>query len=454
MTAHLYNSALKGLATFLGGDLLLKLLGAAAAVITLAELDPTQYGLWTLLLSVLTAFAVVSIPGIASMLVADVSRELGEGNTKRANSILVRSVSLFVFMGAIGGVTLYVAAPWIRDITGINLVFPMQLLGLSVFALGIRQGYQLFFQSRLKFFHSQAMKVLDRFAYFIAIVVLVGFMDLGLNGVVYAYVISSVSSAVLLFPFIVPHYFSAFRNQEESHQPFLEAAKGRGKWIVASDTIAGIIGSATPWIIGRFLGIEAVGLFGVATLMLGQAASLVPIAGVLRSVLPRTADEPDRFREWLTRSMKFTVWGNALSGLAFFGVALVAFPLFFPHHLPAVPLYAALMASLPLRSVAVTALEWFYALKKQKDLFFVSSVQKLLNLILLPGFLWLGGFVGYVLWYYTTSIIGLFVRVKTVMEREGMRFSWTNLVTLDAEDSRLVERAIAVGRSKIVGFLK
>src|SRR3989344_2406801 len=117
----LFGPALRGLLSAFGGDVVVKVLGISSAFIVLSRLDPYQYGLWQLLLSVPIAFGIVTFPGVVNMLVADVSRELGSGNVRQANVIMIRSAALFIFLSCAGGIAMAVSAPLIHIASRINL---------------------------------------------------------------------------------------------------------------------------------------------------------------------------------------------------------------------------------------------------------------------------------------------------------------------------------------------
>ena len=446
----LFVSASRGLVAALGGEVVLKVLGFASTFIVLQQLGPYQYGLWQLLLSTGIAFGVVTVPGIASMLVADVSREIGKGEKARANGILLRAISAFSLLGLVGGGALLIAAPIIHDISGIDMVFYMQLLAIAVMALGVKQSYQLVFQSRLNYVHAQIMKAIDRLSYFVGIVIFLLYLGSGFEGVVYAYVISTCTALFVYAPYMVRLIIEASRNYERAHWlPFWEAVFMRGKWALGTDVVNAAIGSLWPWMVGYFLSVEAVGIIGVTILALGQIAAFVPISYVLRSVLPRTVSDPQRTRDWLFRSMKFSLWGNIIGAVGAFCACIVLFPVFFPQHLAALPLLAALLITLPLRGMATTAAEWFFASGSQRELFLVSTVPKIALYTLLPLFLWRGGLLGYALWYILSSDVVLYARIRVIGQRLGGMVSATFLLHADEVDIDIVKRVRLLVSQKV-----
>ncbi len=446
----LFVSASRGFVAALGNEVLLKILGFVATFFVLRELGPYEYGLWQLLLSTGIAFGAVTVPGIASMLVADLSRELGAGNVARANGIVVRSTGLFVGLSVLAGLALYFAAPFIRTISGIDMVSFMQLLAISVAVVGVRQSYQMMLQAHLQFIHSQIMKTIDRLAYVIGILFFIVGMGLGIEGVVYAYVLSTCASVIIYAPYMLRMFAKSIAHAEGTDwAPFKEAILGRGKWALGTDLVNAAIGSFWPWLVGFFLSIETVGFVSIALLVLGQSAALVPISYVLRSVLPRTVTDPVRAKDWLFRSMKFSFWGNMITGIAVVAACVVLFPIFFPQHVPALPLLAMLILTLPLRGMAVTAAEWFYAHGLQRELFFVSTVPKVIIYATLPLFLWAGGIFGYALWYILSSDVVLYARIRIISQRLGDMLTVKFLLRADETDIDIAGRIVMLVRERV-----
>lgn len=449
MQPPLFVAAAKGFVAAFTGDILLKVLGLAATFFVLHELSPYEYGQWQLLLSVVTAFASVMVPGIASMLVADISREIGSGQRERANGITIRAASLSVTLGASGALLMFLGAPLVYRVTGIDFTWYIRLLALSVLVMGFKQAYMMVLHAHLHFGYAQIIKSLDRTAYVGLIILFLPVLGWGFTGVVYAYIMSAWVSVLVFAPYMAKLFIDSFRNRDASHaRPFWEAAWVRGKWAVSADLTNAGTGSLWPWVVGYFLSIEIVGLISVTMLLLGQVAAFVPVAYVLRSVLPRTAETPERMREWLGKSLKISFWGHLIAGLAAFAACAILFPWRFPEYMPSLALFAALLITLPLRGVTSASGEWFYAARKQREFFFVSTMPKLALFVVLPLFL-AGGVLGYLLWYITSAVVVLAARLPIIRREVGVVPSARDILAVRASDLVLVERVITLVRAKV-----
>ncbi len=438
----LFGSAVRGIFASLGSDALQKVAGLAGTFIVLQALAPYEYGLWQLVLSVLTLFDVLLIPSIASMLIADTSREIGEGRSDRAGAIVAQAAPLFIGLGLAGALLMILFAPYIAQASGIDLTLLIRVLALALVAEGILQIYQLVLQGTLALVHAQILKALKRLAYFVGVTALVLGLPLGVTGIVYAYVFSLFIPVLLYAPVIYPRFISLVRGRERSGQSFFEAAWKRGQWALLGDFTTAISAALWPWILGYYLSIAEVGYVSLAILVLGQVASLAPVSFVLRSVLPRTVGTEGRTRAWLMRSMKYAIWSQMAGGLAIVSGSAIVVPLLFPAYAPVIALTAAILLTLPVRVVGVVASEWFFAAKQQRTLFFISNLPKVLLLALLPLFLMWFGLVGFVVWYLINAEIITYLRLRMIGREEGGAITLREIIFPDREDGVILSRVL------------
>lgn len=443
----LFGSALRGILAALGSDVAQKFFGVVATLIILAVLSPYDYGLWQLGLSVLIAFDVILFPSVASMLIADVSREIGSRAFGKAGSIVRAVVPLSIVLGALGALAMGVTAPFVSAYSGIDLTLFLQVMALALIAEGFSQGYQVVLQGTLSLVHAQILKVLKRASYVAGIIFFVFFAKFGLMGLAYAYVSSIFIPLIFYAPIVIPRYQRLIAQHEGSWLPFFEAGFERGRWLVGADLIGASVGALTPWIIGYYLSVAEIGYISLATMLLGQAASLAPVSFILRSILPRTLTAEGRTRAWLTRSMKYAVWSQLCSGILVVGAAALIIPFLYPQYSVVVPLTAAFILALPVRVVGTVAAEWFYAARRQRALFLVSNLPKIVLLSILPIFLWGFGLLGFVLHYLLSSDILTFLRLRLVGREEGGRILLREIVVPDKEDATIFWRILDAVRS-------
>ncbi|MBP9668978.1 MAG: hypothetical protein KBE09_01680 [Candidatus Pacebacteria bacterium] len=436
------------------GDILLKTSGFISTAIILAHVSPYQYGLWQLLLSISVAFGVVSVPSIAGMLVADLSREYGKKNDAYANNMLLHAAALFVFLGVLGALAMYFLASVVGAYTGINLVFLIQLLSLTLVSYACRQIYQLVFQSQLHLVHSQVSKVLERVGYLLGIVLFVSILGRGVDGIAYAFVAASFVPVLAYAPYVgLILRKAAIDWQPGTWKTFFSDLWVRGRWALLTDGANAATGSFWPWIAGYFLGVEVLGLISIALLAVGQVATSIPIQYVLRSVLPRTTGDMQLMHAWLLRAMRYSVWIYMVGGVLLVALFATVTPILFPLYAPALPYVAILILTLPLRGLGVIAGEYFFALGLQQSLFFVSTVPKLAMLAVLPVFLYVGGLVGFLAWQVLNADIVVYFRLRAIRARDQQAIPITSLFMPEHIDVVFIEKILDMVKKRLKGLV-
>lgn len=446
----LKSHAARGFLAGTVGDLILKTSGFISTAIILASVSPYQYGLWQLLLSISVAFGVVSIPSIAGMLVADLSREYGKQNNAHANNMLLHAAILFLSLGTLGALAMYVLASVVGAYTGINLVFLIQLLSLTLVSYSFRQVYQLVFQSQLHLVHSQTSKVLERIGYLAGIVLFVSVLGRGVDGIAYAFVCASFLPVLVYAPYVGGILKKAAADwQPNTWKVFFGELWQRGRWALLTDGANAAAGSVWPWVAGYFLGVEVLGLISIALLAVGQVATSIPIQYVLRSVLPRTTEDTQLMHAWLVRSMRYSVWIYMVGGILLVILFALVTPVWFPLYAPALPFVAILILTLPLRGLGVIAGEYFFAFGLQQSLFFVSTVPKVAMLGVLPIFLYGGGVFGFLAWQILNADVVVYYRLRAIRQHDGQAVPLRSLWMPEHIDVVFIEKVWDLGKKRL-----
>jgi O-antigen/teichoic acid export membrane protein len=303
------------------------------------------------------------------------------------------------------------------------------------------QCYQLVFQGTLALVHAQALKMFKRFCYFISIGVLVFWFETGLIGVAFAYALSLLVPVIFYAPLAVSRFRALIKGREGGHYHFIEAVWERGRWSICGELLATSVASMWPWIIGYYLSVADIGYISIANMILGQIASLAPISFVLRSVLPRTLGVEGRTRAWLVRSMKYAIWSQVIGGLVIMVAVYFFIPLLYPAYVFVVPLVAVLLITLPVRAVGTVASEWFFALRRQRSLFFISNLPKLFLIALLPPLLAWWGMFGFVVYTLISTEVFAFLRLRLIARDQGGYITLREMLIPDAEDSKVLRRS-------------
>lgn len=370
------------------GNLLLKLGTVASSIILLRYVSVSDYGLWQILLSVVSFASLATLPSFESLMIADLSLELGKKREDVYKAIFKQSFILLSVLGAMAGMGLFFAAPFISRFSGLDISFLLRILAFQFFLAPLQRSYFLAFYSHLKYGLVHGAKITHRGGYLILLAVFVFWKNMGITGIVLAHTLSILVSIAFFFPSFFKITRHLFTITEDSGYSLWRTFRAHGKWALIGDYFDDIAGSVRPWIIGYFLGLEGLAIVTVAMNLYGEMVTLLPLNQILGPLIPREAEErKSRLPFILERSIKYSFWFYLLSGaVAFFAVPPLV-SIIFPQYVSSMPLFRILLFALLPLPFSVVMYHAFYALKAQKTLFIASSGIKLgMAFFLLPFF--------------------------------------------------------------------
>lgn len=418
------------------GNITLKVLSIIATFAILHYLAPYDYGIWRLLLSVLSVCGLLGLSGVTGMLVADISREMGMGHTGIANAIIYRISQYFLVTAIFASGILYIIAPIITNVTGIGLTVYLRILAITLLAAGLRQTYQIVFQSRMQPVKAQVLQNAISIVYLVGIGIFIMYFNLGVLGLVIAYSASIALPVLVYAPWFLRDLRGTFTQDDMSAYSFRKALFGRGRWALAEDYVSTLNNSLWPWVAGATLGIANVGIISIALMMFSQIAALVPIQYVLRSVLPRIVSDTNRLAEWVTRGLRYAFFSHISIALVAFVAATLLFPHLAPQYVGVVPLFAALLLSLPFRVYGIVLTEWFYAHRAQREFFIANVIPMVVMVAPLPFLLMWWSLLGFLIWYTALALLtALFTRAY-IERLSGMRVPMFARLFPDEYDAR------------------
>lgn len=412
----LFRVIARGSAIVLGSNILLKAIAFLATLLLLRDISVYDYGLWRLLLSVLTFVGIFTLPGLDPAIRADLGREAGQGNHSRYRAIFIQFSGLLLSLAAVVAVGLFIAAPYITVATGIGVTLYVRILAVCVFTSALLRVYSSAFSTHLHFYRAQGITICSSFFYLVLLIVFLYIYNLGLLGVVMAYALSSAMSVIIFFlPFVSTVRAELRAASDPSYSLWHSMIRQHGKWALVSDYSDTTIGSIKPWLIGYFISIEAVGIFSAAVTLLSALSNILPLSQVLASVLPRQAADREKLLFFSNRSIKYTLWAYALLALGVLVTAPIAIPLLLPQYAPAIPLLSVLLLSLASLAWGDISNTLLNVLRLQKLSFVTNTTARVLSVAcILPLGLMLFGVWGAVIDQIATSYIITALRVLYV----------------------------------------
>lgn len=427
------------------GNFLLKLTAIFSTIVVLRYLSVYEYGLWQLVLGILSLFSAVTLPSISDVFVADLSRELGRKREDIYKAIFGQISLLMIGLGILSATLLFFAAPLITKASGFSFDFILRVLSLYLIFDALQGIYVIAFYSHLRFFYYQSLKVVNRILYLILASALLIYFKMGILGVVYAYVFSSGISLIIYLPAFVSTVRYLINVPADINYSLWEMFRAHGKWAMIRDYAEGGLFSARPWIIGYFLGVEAVALVSLAFALFGELMTIIPLNQVLAPIIPREMEDKFRFKKLIEKGIKYTMWLYLGMGLAAYFAMPYFVEFFFPKYVPSLPLFNILLLYMPAVPFLLMTERVFYAVKAQKELFISTILPKASSLLLaMPPLLKFFGIFGTAFEFLISNFMIAFARMRYIKSASGLiiRIAPLELFKLDSEDRLLLGRII------------
>jgi len=429
---------------------LLKFIGIGTMVLVLSNLSVYEYGAVELALSVLPLMSIFMLPGLSTVVIADMGIEKSRGEMGKVKGLYLSFFKTNVLFALVAWAVLFFGSNIIAQFYNEHIGFLFKIVSISLLVSPIRAAYQTFFAVNLQFREQALVGIFEEICKLILVAVLVAYFKLGIIGMLFAVTLSQVGSAILVFP----RFFSSYKKTLAPHKKqavsILSLIRAHAKWGILA-TYTGSFGqSARLFVIKGVLGTEAVGLFALALGLWNHLASLIQLPQVVGPLITQSVHDTHRFITLITKGIKYqfiTFCISAVGALLFLPL-LISF--LFPKYGAALPLFNILLLMLVPMSFDYFFNYAFFALRAQKDLFIASLYKVILTLL----FFWIGGT------YFGLSGIGYgFVLVSSLycIERyrrlkkliPGFVISPKMFFKVDELDMLVVRKLIGTVSSKI-----
>jgi O-antigen/teichoic acid export membrane protein len=439
----------EGTAWTLLATFFVKIVSISTIFIMLRGLTVYEYGVKELVLAALGFFGIFSLPGLVSVVIADIGIEKGKGNLAGAKGLFWSLLRLQTLMSLIAFAILFFGAEIIGSYYPEHIssyfrilafTFPLAVVGMAygiVFGVTFRyreQSFSSFFQ--------------EFFKLIVFAICLYGF-GLKVEAVLYSMIFGPLMTFIVQYP--------AFRRAYRELGDVIEERVSvwhtlyeHGKWSVFSTYLNSSAGNLYLYIIKAMLGTEVVALYAVASGLVGHTSALVPIGNVVAPIIPQYISDRERFRRIITKSIKYQVVGSLVVA---FG-AMIFFPpiitFLFPKYVTAMPLYRIMVFGLILSGIASIFSTVFFALRAQKNLFYAVVVKTVAMIVIPPICIYFFGMMGIA---YASIIVGL----AYVLERYRVlrrlvpdyRFDMRMLFAMDDLDRTILAKLHGVLARKI-----
>lgn len=355
---------------------LVKVVSLTTIFIMLRTLSVYEYGVAELAIAAVGFFGIFQLPGLTSVVVADIGVEKGRGNISLAKGLFWSYVRLASLMAVLATTILFFGAEAIATFYPEHIasyfrilawLFPLSVVGTSFGAL---------FSVTFRYFEQSLSTLLQESIKLIVIVIGFTVFQLKVEAVLYGMVLGQALTFLLLLVCAVRAYQS-LGHEPASHVSLWRTIYEHGKWSIFSTYVGSLGNNVRTYLVKLFLGTEAVALMAVATGLIGHTSAFLPIGNVVTPIIPQYVSDTGRFLRIISKAVKYQVIGYGFLII----VAAIVFPpiivWLFPKYEMAIPLYRImLLGLLPVGAMSVfTAI--FFALRAQRNLFFAVVIKTL-----------------------------------------------------------------------------
>lgn len=440
MAKSILRTASEGTLWTSGGTIILKVIGLVTIFLILHRLSVYEYGLVQLVLSIIPLFSIFVLPGMSSVVVADMGVARGKGDHGEVRAIFLNYFLLQSLLAVCAWAIVFFGADIIANYYKGQVSGLLKIISFSFLISPFRGSIQIALRVYLKFFQQSLYTVIEEFLKLLLVVLFFFVFHISVPGVLLAAVFAEAFTVLIMsIPFFkIYHDFSKAPILEK--KAFWNLLYFHGKWGLFTSYLNSFGQNMRLWIIKFILGTEAVGLFSVASGLLSHTASLIPISGILAPIIPQYVEQKERFYRLVTKGVKYQLLSSVVVGI----VAFFVFPLFivllFPNYAQSMPLFKIMIfAIIPMSFGTITSA--FFALKAQKNLFYATLYRTVLIIIFSPLFIVLFGLPGVA--YELILTLSLFAMERIVVLRKllpDIKIDLRSFFLVDNEDRFLLQR--------------
>ena len=340
--------------------------GLASSFLILHALSVSQFGLYQLILSAVAMADTFSTRFCDFVVVNDISRALGEGEKFKAKRLFIELSWVKIALGVAVTLVLFFGSRTVADFfgKGQEAVSYIQIAAWLIFIRAF-SGVAINFFSAIISFRAFGLTTLEEI---IKLGIISGFFflsSLSIREVLIASVVSSAcAAAFIIFPF-VKEYKAFFKNIALPRQFLLPSlVKVYGFWIIIQYAINNVRKNVFVWIIRVVLNNEAVAFYTLATNLRALILEVLPHGTF--GLLAWEVGNQNRLRYIFLRSVKYAWWLGLFVAVASALAVPVLVGFIFPKYQSAIPLFIALIFSLPLIGASRIQEDFLLAMREQK----------------------------------------------------------------------------------------
>ena len=278
----------------------------------------------------------------------DMRRYFNVGKRDFAKRLFLENVVFKLGIGVVVTVAVFFGARLIADFYDKDIVSLIRWASILLIINAIQSLSSIFLDSIVSF----AQRGLSALREFMKLGIILSFLtwsELSITNVVIAHVVAEAVSTlifvIIVFVKIYPKVFGNIRASAENLM--IKMVKTQGPRVALIFGLKEVLNDATPWLIKFFVSTEGVAFYSLAINMVNLAQDFIPMAAIV-PILALKADDLGGLSFIFKKTVKYTIWIGTLFLIGSFVIVPPAIMLIFPKYYPAIPVFLAMAAVLPI----------------------------------------------------------------------------------------------------------
>lgn len=430
-----------------------KVLAIINSFIIIYLLSVYEYGLYALVLSIVSITEIVLFENMDQMIINDMLIEKSRDNLVKAKKIYQEYFLYKAIFGLLGFIALFCGAEAIAIYAGYVSISLFVKIGAFLVLIRtmlnfIRVNLTLskkFFQLGRHTFIQEFFKIIILGAIFI-------FFQPGIAKIIFAMFLANFCAIVITISKNLNDFkfwLSGF-SFDLSKSELWKILKAHGKWNALENIVANFQKNISIWLVKLFISTEAVGIFNFGKNLYKQLDELLPINKVMSQFLPEISSDKNRMQRVFIYGTKYYTFFSILIGVT----GIIALPIFvyliFPKYILSIPVFLIFMI-IPLSyggAFKICNLILF-TLRQQKFLSYMLILRTfsvvILNSIFLPIFGVIGVAMERVITLFISTVI---INFKTTQLLNLKWYAYVRLFKYESFDSKFLSSFINKFKSK------
>lgn len=428
-----------------------KIVGFVNLFLIFSYLTIYEYGVTELTLSIVSLFSLFLLPGLSSIVAADLGVERAKKNYSGMRVIFREFFSVTVSLGILAWGILFFGSSIVAHLTGNDLIDRLfKIASFLLITSPLRTASSVLATAAVRFADQSFFPVVEEIAK--GVLLAISFLVFGLT--TDGLLISAVGAQLIAIILFAPRSISVYREFHTApltnERPLWNIIGEHRKWGIVAAYIGTAQTSIRLFVLKFFLGTEAVGIYAFATGLFGQLAGLLPLGPVVGPLFPRYIDKPVEFARLLRASIRLQL----AFALVLIGGGIILAPLFvttfFPQYSSAIMIFVLMLPALLPQSAIGIYTPVFRALKEQRTQLSSAVFKFVVDVLVLPPLVMMAGLPG-------AGVHSLVVAGASAVERSirlrrlfpGLAFSLHDISHLDPLERKMIQTLVARMRGMV-----